>query len=608
MKHYHDNPDALDGLSEFQKGISGLAFGILPPIIAWSKKSFELLSHSFFLANWINEAITMFWQTLSLLWSSNKNMRKSGNLLFDWLKFGFTAFMIFGAAALGGVASVALFGVMLGLAPAVCLVKAAYFTGKMITSNNTEEREEHYAEVKKNAGGAFFSGVLGVCLTALILIPALPTAATIAAATIATTLILPPVVIGLGAKIYQFAKWMTDKTKKWWRKIQGLQGPGYEYDLQEGTTLGNYALKEKVLYVDELKKDGIGHRYLLYRFKDASGNIHKGTFKENALSAYDAWPDNISEIHKLKPHLNTILLSASKGGILPFKPVLGVNTEPVTMKNQLLSINEQQLVPAQKSFDYYRHLSEPKIHSIQELTEKIQQHLARLTQASEQDFFQSSKRQDKIKALRVLEQALTQWHRIFNEGKYLSASSEYYSIILDQNNAIHNIANPHFDMNVTRNKDFFIKRIQQYVLENYPYAFQSFFREQGEVELVFKQGFDLIRRMKTAAEIDKEKEMIRDEISEYGASHQGVRRFLSTESETEERKASIAYLNHYLDNFDKRSIGEVPEMLSSVKGKGKRFEIYQKIDALKESEDLLTGKQPAHSETKHNLVSRFAKL
>lgn len=588
MKNYPVHEDTLDSYSKAHSGISGLVFSAVPPMIAWSKKAFETIGHSLFMANWVNESITLFWRTLSLHWAKNKNTRKSGSLLFDWLKFGVSTFMIFGAAILGGIATVAAFGVMLALNPAVCLAKATYFLGKMIASKKFEEREEHYSKFKKNIAGGIFSGVLGLCLASLILIPALPTAAAISLATIAATLTIPPVIIGLGAKIWQCGKWAVNKGKKWWRKKQGLQGPSYEYDLQAGTGLSDKKLQSKILYIDKLEEDGIGHRFLSYRFKDASGITHKGTFKEHALSAYGAWPNNMSDLHKLRPHLNTILLSASKGGILPIKPVLASSTTQKTIKSISALYDSQPKQDAtNQSSDYYRHLSADKINSIEEVVEKIRQHATQLTHASTKSFFQKSKRQDKINALLILERVLTQWDGLFDKLKYQSSSSEYYSIRLDENHVINNIANPHLDNNVVRNKEIIIKRVQQYVLENYPDAFQSFFREKGEVEFLFNQGFDLIRRMKSEAEIENKKEAILKKINEYQSNYQGMRRFFSTDAETKERATSIEYLRQYLNNGDQRSIGEVPEMLSSVRGNGERFEIYQEICALKESDRFL---------------------
>src|SRR5438105_2453084 len=130
----------------------------------------------------------------------------------------------------------------------------------MFAADQPKEAEEHFENVKINVASGIISGIVGICLIALFYVPALPLAAVITAATIASLTIIPPVIIGLGVKLINFGSWMYRRIDKWWREKQGLQGPGNRYDITTGKGRTSESLEENIIYVDAIMKDDNGHQ------------------------------------------------------------------------------------------------------------------------------------------------------------------------------------------------------------------------------------------------------------------------------------------------------------------------------------------------------------
>ncbi|MBA2651078.1 MAG: hypothetical protein H0U73_02220 [Tatlockia sp.] len=602
-------------MAEAHLNIGGFIFGVLIELMAISKKAFAAIGQSFFFLSWVNEAFGLAWQSLSYKWSYNKNLDKTGGLVVEWLKFILSTIMLFGSALLVGTVQIAAFGVILALTPFICLVRAAYYFAKAVLTDNPKVAEAHFDQVKTNVSSALISGFLGMCIAALIYIPALPLAVTATLATIVCAVLIPPISVGFIKQMVDLWTNLAQGISKLWRKHQGLQGPGYRYDVQSGETLDNNQLKKNIIYVDKLAKDAEGDLFLSYRFKDELEIIREGTFKQYALpdEKLADWPKNLSkkELKKLKPHFDLFapsLLQAVKpstvDGIsknlrqleqpaISFKPVLS----PKATTKELPLYSSKGTVFREKQKNYHRkernvylaHLSAPDLKSVEELTAETARQIKLLT-SHPASFFQDKKRQDKIESLHILTRALNQWSDLYQNKS--SPALNYNSIVLDDKTEISRVINPHLDFNISANREIIIKRIEQYILVQYPEAYQSFFRGKGSVATLFQQGFDLMRRMKTQEEINLERVAIENEIDNSEKKYVGLRGYFANDEEKTKHEESIKLLRDFLNgSATTEDVNNNAELKASHRGNGTRYQLCQRIVEIHESEKLLYKKE-----------------
>ncbi|MBA2656444.1 MAG: hypothetical protein H0U70_05600 [Tatlockia sp.] len=590
-------------IAEAHSSLGGFIFGILIELIAVSKKAFEVVGLAFFMLNWVNEAFTLTWQSIAFKWSHSKNLHKTGSLLVEWIKFIFSSFMVFGSALLVGTAQVASLGIMLILSPFICLIKAIYYLIRTITVDNQQEAEVHFSDFKKNIIAGIISGLLGICIATLIYVPALPLAAAVCLATFICLIVVPPIVLGLGSQLLSLGKSWLNSLNKLWRKKQGLQGPGYLYDFKSGEDLDNQKLETHIIYVDKLEKDGFGHKFLSYRIKDAQGFVCKGTFKQELLPQDGVWPkypgDN--ELKKLRPHFDlfaTSLLQAIrqpetdvpliKRPVVNFKPQLnshsGVKIASATPK--ILALSKDLANYHAKEDHYHAHLSIKAKLSVNELILDANRQIERLKSHSG-SFFQESKRQQKIEALEILIRVISQWNNLYQNKR--ARYGNYNSIILDSETEISRVLNPHLDENSVANREIIIKRIEQYVLVNFPDAYQSFFREQGSVATTFQQGFDLMRRMKTQNELDEEKYAIEAELTILKNKFLGFRGHFTNDEQQIKYQNSVQLLFDLFSGLKTNVVEKINsnvELKFSQKANGARWKLSQRIIDFKDSENL----------------------
>lgn len=219
------------------------------------------------------------------------------------------------------------------------------------------------------------------------------------------------------------------------------------------------------------------------------------------------------------------------------------------------------------------------------LHERIDNHIATLQKQIQdtEGTFQKSKRLNKVDALKMLKQVLLQWDDAFIDGLRTNPSVQNSSIDLGKA-FIDNVPNVHTNQYAARNKEKLIKRIKQHLFEQYPDAFQSFFEEKGQVELLFDEAFDCIRTMKSQQEIRKETDEIQKEIAAYRASHCGFFSKFNTTQAKAEREESMQYLEKRLDGtYD----DDTPAPAAVLKEHSQRNRLFQKISSLSKSQRTL---------------------
>jgi hypothetical protein len=197
--------------------------------------------------------------------------------------------------------------------------------------------------------------------------------------------------------------------------------------------------------------------------------------------------------------------------------------------------------------------------------------------------FQHKKRKNKVHASQMLQQILQQWDLAFTDG--LTTNQLHYDNMNLGDAFIENVPNIHANQYAARNKEKLIKRIRQHLFEQYPEAFQSFFNEKGEFEILFDEAMDAIRSMKSEQEITNDAAAIQEKIHAYQTSHQhGFFSLFTSNDAKAERDETTEYLEKMLAGT---LAPNIPAPAAVLKKNSERNKMYQQISALRKSQDTL---------------------
>lgn len=211
--------------------------------------------------------------------------------------------------------------------------------------------------------------------------------------------------------------------------------------------------------------------------------IHKTFFQshDNLAATEDIPPsfsDDLNNINNINPTM-TATLTPSVAPTQAFSNYIQLKN---TMDNESILTNltnKNQIKENPKRTNFYAHSVTSKI-TLQALQENIRTHKAMIeSKINDQnkpnlfDSLEAQKRNDKIKALSFLTNLTQMIYQkdIPNNGniKILGESFTYSSI------------------------DHLKKQVNHFILEKYPDAYQSFFKDVGQVEALFNQAFELIK-------------------------------------------------------------------------------------------------------------------
>lgn len=231
-------------------------------------------------------------------------------------------------------------------------------------------------------------------------------------------------------------------------------------------------------------------------------------------------------------------------------------------------------------------LFEVKYNQYDDLIKKISDHIELLNAdiRNSAGLFQEGKRLHKIQALEMLKNILHQWNYLFSQD--LNIDDQYHrgSIQLSGNIIIDDISNLHKNPYSNFNKEKIIKRIKQHVFSTWPDAFQSFFKDQGQVELLFEQSFDYMRSMKSEHEISRGKDEIREEISACKKTYNNFYGKFAGEKKKAEHASLMRSLKNMITNKNTNNF-----FTAKLKNQYRDYyKIYQRIRSLHQSEEELS--------------------